>query len=783
MARRSVLEILFRSLWDGSGAKKAKEDTDSLGHSLKRNVVDLVGGYSLGAAATAFASDSLKSFASFEQGMREVFTLLPGISKKAMGEMTEDARQAAVQMGRLPDEVVPALYQSLSAGVPPGNVFDFLEVANQAARGGVTSLETAVDGLTSVVNAYGADIINVERASDLMFTAVRLGKTNFEELSRSLFNVIPTAAATGVEFGNVTAALAAMTAQGTPTSVATTQMRQLLVELSKEGGKASETFERISGQSFREFIAQGGNLNEALQMMSEAAASTGVGVNDLFSSVEAGNAALALTGRGAETFTNNLAEMENSAGATATAAETMAGTTQESLDRMTAAYKAFAVSSGESLVQLAQNIGLVHAAIASLEFLAGTQHAEGVDAVTNSLDQLIESSIPVEEKLERIDTALENMSWKARAFTQADEQLMQGKREIIDGILAGAEDVDVALQRLSEVGINVSKSANFIARYQEARAQAVQDAAEGHRLYAEAMALSRQATEQGLEPTRQYNEELENTGVAINNTVEAEEALASVTDFIKERMAERQAVIANENRLFQQTESLYRDLANAQAELAGIESGGLSGTYADDARAAEEAQAKIEEANNAIVGSYQTMAFEAVLAHSGVSESTLALGVSLGVLTQAEADARFEMTQRTSVLEELAMSTTFLNDSYLDQAEATQLVALGYANTAEEAINLADKISGSLSQSLLESTSLTEGQINLLDRLNGTVVTSTVRVTIDEVGRGVTGGAIYETGGTTAQGGGSSVGQPANITNNTYNIRSSDVRSALEEIG
>jgi phage-related protein len=149
-----------------------------------------------------------------------------------------------------------------------------------------------------------------------MFTAVRMGKTTFEEMSSALFQVTPTAAALGVKFGDVTAALASMTAQGVPTSVATTQLRQLFVELSKEGTKTSDVFEKISGKSFKQFVAEGGNTQQALQMLEKHAADTGVGVNDLFGSVEAGSAALSLTGKGTETFTKNLGEMGKSAGAT-----------------------------------------------------------------------------------------------------------------------------------------------------------------------------------------------------------------------------------------------------------------------------------------------------------------------------------------------------------------------------------------------------------------------------------------------------------------------------------
>ncbi len=314
--------------------------------------IAIAGAAAAGAAIVKVASDGIAAFTSFEGKMNEVFTLLPGITQQAMGEMNEDVKKFSKQFGVLPEEVVPALYQALSAGVPPDNVFDFLAVANKAAVGGVAELETAVDGISSVVNAYGVDVLGAAEASDLMFTAVRLGKTNFDELSSSLFNVIPTAASLGVEFGDITAALAAMTAQGTPTSVATTQLRQLLVELSKDGGKASKAFEELSGKSFVDFIAEGGNVAQALQVMEQAAEQNNVRLSDMFGSVEAGNAALALTGKGAQTFSDNLAEMDAAAGATDRAFQQMDQGIGKSLEKMRVTWQVAMLDVGKALAPI-----------------------------------------------------------------------------------------------------------------------------------------------------------------------------------------------------------------------------------------------------------------------------------------------------------------------------------------------------------------------------------------------------------------------------------------------
>lgn len=275
------------------------------------------------AAAGAMGMAGLQAFSSFEKGMNEVFTLLPGMTASAKEKMAADVNAMAAEMSVLPSQVIPALYQALSSGVPSDNVFAFLKIAQQAAVGGVTTLAESVKGLASVVNAYGADVIDAGRASDIMFTTVRLGMTTFGELSGSLFNVAPVAASLGVKFEEVAAAMAAITLAGTPTSVAATSLRAALAELGKAGGIAYENFKKISGVGFPEFISKGGTFQQALIMMKEHAAKTGTRFEDLFGAIEAVGAVSILAGKGAKTFADDLAAMNGSAGATGTAFEQM----------------------------------------------------------------------------------------------------------------------------------------------------------------------------------------------------------------------------------------------------------------------------------------------------------------------------------------------------------------------------------------------------------------------------------------------------------------------------
>ncbi len=312
-------------------------------NAIKNTVVKTIAGVGI----TAFVASSTSALLDFQGSMSEVFTLLPGISSTAMEEMSEQVKKVSIDMGVLPEEVVPALYQSLSAGVPKDNVFNFLETANKVATVGVFDLETAVDGLTTVTNSYGSDVIDATKASDLMFTAVKEGKTTFDEMSKSLFNVLPSASASGVAFGDVTAALAAMTSQGIPTSVATTKLRGAIDELSDTGSKVGGVFEKVSGTSFKAFIAGGGNLQEALQMLEKHANDTNVGINELFNSNDAGSAALALTGKGTEKFTSSLEAMANATGSVQTEFERMDKTIPKRIEQFKAMFQVFKLNVGE----------------------------------------------------------------------------------------------------------------------------------------------------------------------------------------------------------------------------------------------------------------------------------------------------------------------------------------------------------------------------------------------------------------------------------------------------
>lgn len=225
------------------------------------------------AAIGAVMVDSTAKAVEFQKSMAAVMTQLPGAGKEVEEELTSVIRDLQTELGVASSESLPAMYDALSAGISENDIAKFMETSSKMAIGGLIDMGTAVDGLTSAVNAYGSDVLDVESASDILFTTIRLGKVDMSELATSLSNVTPLAAAAGVGLDQVGAAVATLTMSGTKTSVATNQMKALLNELIKSGSTADVAFRKIfNGQNFTEYIAAGGDLQTALTKLSNAAA-------------------------------------------------------------------------------------------------------------------------------------------------------------------------------------------------------------------------------------------------------------------------------------------------------------------------------------------------------------------------------------------------------------------------------------------------------------------------------------------------------------------------------
>jgi hypothetical protein len=92
-------------------------------------------------------------------------------------------------------DVAAGLYDMISANGDTANSLEYMRIATKASIGGFAEQSVAVDGLTTVMNAYGmTGAESMQKVSDEMLTAQNYGKTTFGEMASSIGAVIPLAA-------------------------------------------------------------------------------------------------------------------------------------------------------------------------------------------------------------------------------------------------------------------------------------------------------------------------------------------------------------------------------------------------------------------------------------------------------------------------------------------------------------------------------------------------------------------------------------------------------------
>ncbi len=180
----------------------------------------------------------------FQTRMAEVFTLID-VSPARFAELTQEVRALAVEMGVKAPAAAQALYDIISAGVPEGNTIDVLRQTTRAAVAGVTDTQSAARVGLAVVNAYGQEIDQLGQVYDVLFNTVKNGVTTLPQLSASLGQALPIAAAAKVPFEELAASIASMTQAGIDTAVASTSIRSAITALSTPVPEAKKQMDEL----------------------------------------------------------------------------------------------------------------------------------------------------------------------------------------------------------------------------------------------------------------------------------------------------------------------------------------------------------------------------------------------------------------------------------------------------------------------------------------------------------------------------------------------------------
>ncbi len=311
MAVQGENSLHFATALDNSGLQRGVVDAVGMIQGMRSQIARINPFLALSAAAaTAFVAISRGAYKlskEFQHAMKEVETISDATQRNFKKISAEVFKLSKISPDS-PVKLANAYYQIVSSGYDGAKGLNLLEIATKSATAGVTDTMTAADGLTTVLNAFKIEAENSEHVADVFFQTVKLGKTNFEELASNMATVAPIAAANGISFEQISAAVATLTKQGTPTAQAMTQIRSAIIA-------TNEVLEDGWSKSM--------SLQEAFQLIYKSANGNQSKLREMLGRVEAVNAVLGVSGINAKMAAEDLASYANVAGAMSKANERM----------------------------------------------------------------------------------------------------------------------------------------------------------------------------------------------------------------------------------------------------------------------------------------------------------------------------------------------------------------------------------------------------------------------------------------------------------------------------
>jgi len=311
-AIKSMRKMGNEAINAGKQMQSAGKTISNVGSNLTKSItLPIVG---VAAAAVKMSND-------FENSMAKVGTIAD-TTAVPMETLKKQVVSLSNTVGVGLSDIAEAQYQAISAGVKTANSVEFVNTAIKAAKGGFTDATTAVDGLTTVLNAYGLEASKATDISDQMLVAQNYGKTSFGDMASSMGKVIPIASSLNVSTQELFSSIAVLTKNGIGTSEAVTGLKAAYSNILKPTADASKAAKSL-GLDFSAAHLSSVGWAQFLAEIKEKTGGNAETMASLFGSTEALNSVMVLAGKGSKDFTEALGLMGDATGATQAAYEKM----------------------------------------------------------------------------------------------------------------------------------------------------------------------------------------------------------------------------------------------------------------------------------------------------------------------------------------------------------------------------------------------------------------------------------------------------------------------------
>lgn len=193
---------------------------------------------------------------------------IQSISEKSSVEIESNIGKLSLETGTDPLELRNGLYEIISAVGDVEEAYDLLETSNKLAITGFTDIGNAVDGLTTVLNAYQMQLSEADRIANIFVKTQKLGKITVDEFSRDLAQSIPYATQLGVSIEEIGSAIALLTSRGVKPAQAETQLASFLRNILDDNNELTKELNKQIGTNVKQYIENGGSLIKLIEEIS-----------------------------------------------------------------------------------------------------------------------------------------------------------------------------------------------------------------------------------------------------------------------------------------------------------------------------------------------------------------------------------------------------------------------------------------------------------------------------------------------------------------------------------
>lgn len=247
---------------------------------------------------------------------------MAGKSGDDFAKLKEQVAELSHEVPVARDELANGLYQVISNGVPEDNWIAFLNKSARASVGGIADLGETVKVTSTIIKNYGLEWDAAGSIQDKIQLTAKNGVTSFEQLAQALPRVTSQASTLGVSIDELMATFSTLTGVSGDTAEVSTQLAAIFTALIKPSSEAAEMAQQMGIQFDAAAIKAAGGMEQFLVSLDKSvkqyAASSGMLEQEiygkLFGSAESLRALTPLTGKLAEKFREDVADMKNSAG-------------------------------------------------------------------------------------------------------------------------------------------------------------------------------------------------------------------------------------------------------------------------------------------------------------------------------------------------------------------------------------------------------------------------------------------------------------------------------------